>query len=350
VASVRFQRVAKRLQDIGGFGTVSPQIVKGILPTPKVGGAHLLRLEKGEEPIVYTKAFSADDILASEEAARAGGTGIDGRLDADDLAVRDMTDWVLGNQFETVTDLQKTNFFDVSRGGKMVATVVIDPGKGFGKESRAWRETMLQIARPGGQLADEHREKFFFGVMDGTEEDADTYLEAFGVLKQNLPQLIVFDFNTKDDEHYYFEGLGEHKDALPFIQGVADGTITAQYEGTYGMPDRIWRQMKQYAPFLSALDFLPRFTFTIVTALAVVAFLVKCMCFDDDDWLEGSPQPTSEAVLRQRREREMRKQLAATQAKGRVGEVEAELVKKATENAETPNPAAKKNTEEKKKD
>ncbi len=197
VASVRFQRVAKRLQDIGGFGTVSPQIVKGILPTPKVGGAHLLRLEKGEEPIVYTKAFSADDILASEEAARAGGTGIDGRLDADDLAVRDMTDWVLGNQFETVTDLQKTNFFDVSRGGKMVATVVIDPGKGFGKESRAWRETMLQIARPGGQLADEHREKFFFGVMDGTEEDADTYLEAFGVLKQNLPQLIVFDFNTK---------------------------------------------------------------------------------------------------------------------------------------------------------
>ena len=43
---------------------------------------------------------------------------------------------------------------------------------------------------------------------------------------------------VQDDEHYFFEGLGEHKDALPFIQGVADGTITAQYEGTYGMPDR----------------------------------------------------------------------------------------------------------------
>ena len=132
-----------------------------------------------------------------DEAARQGGTGIDGRLDADDLAVRDMTEWVLGNQFETVTDLNKNNFFDVSRGGKMVAAVVIDPGKGFGKESRAWRETMLQIARPGGPLADEHREKFFFGVMDGTEEDADTYLEAYGVLKQNLPQLIVFNFNAK---------------------------------------------------------------------------------------------------------------------------------------------------------
>lgn len=32
--------------------------------------------------------------------------------------------------------------------------------------------------------------------------------------------------------------MGEHKDALPFIRGVADGTITAQYEGTYGLPDR----------------------------------------------------------------------------------------------------------------
>ena len=56
---------------------------------------------------------------------------------------------------------------------------------------------MLQIARPGGPLTDEQREKFFFGVMDGTEEDADTYLEAYGVLKQNLPQLIVFNFNEK---------------------------------------------------------------------------------------------------------------------------------------------------------
>lgn len=41
------------------------------------------------------------------------------------------------------------------------------------------------------------------------------------------------------------------------------------------MVRRIWRQMKQYAPFLSALDFLPRFTFTITTAVAVVAFLVQ---------------------------------------------------------------------------
>jgi thiol-disulfide isomerase/thioredoxin len=199
VANKRFSRVARRLQDIGGFGTVAPQVVKGLLPTPEVGGAHLLRLEKDEEPIIYTKAFADDDALAAEAG---DANGIDGKLDADDLAVRDMTEWVLGHQFETVSELQKNNFFDVSRGGRMVACVVIDPGKGFGKERKAWKETLLQIARPGkpnapSPLTDEEREQFFFGVMDGTEEDADTYLEAYGVLKQNLPQLIVFNFNSK---------------------------------------------------------------------------------------------------------------------------------------------------------
>lgn len=124
---------------------------------------------------------------------------------------------------------------------------------------------------------------------------------------------------------------------------------------------RVWRQMKQYAPFLSALDFLPRFTFTVLGALALVGFLVKCMCFDDDDWLEGSPQPTSEAVLRRRKEREreaeMRKQLAATKAKGILSEAEASaVVREAAAKAakETKNPAAaaeaEKGTAEKKAD
>ena len=82
------------------------------------------------------------------------------------------------------------------------------------------------------------------------------------------------------------------------------------------------------------------------------------MCFDDDDWLEGSPQPTSEAVLKKRREREreaeMRKQLAATKAKGgeALSEADADLKapKKSVDNLETPNPAAEKGTDEKKKD
>ena len=345
VAGKRFQRVAKRLQDIGGFAIVAPQVAGPAgLPVPPVKGAHVLRLERGEEPQIYTKAFGNDKVFLDEVAGSGGN--IDGRLDAADLAVGHMTEWVLGHQFATVSDLKKDNFFDVSRGGRMVACAVIDPAKGFGKESRAWRETMLAIAKPGedAALTEEERDLFFFGVMDGTEEDADTYLEAYGVLKGNLPQLIVFNFNAKDDEYYYFEGLSEHEDALGFIKGVADGSITAQYEGTYGMPDRIWRQLKVYAPFIKALDFLPRFTFTVTFALALVAFLVKCMCFDDDDdWLNGPPQPASEVAARRRKEREaeaaLRKQLAATKAQGILSEAE----KKAGED----NPAAEEGGEKK---
>ena len=58
----------------------------------------MLRLEKGEEPMVYTRAFGGDAALAAEAAAGGGGPSLDGRMDADDLAVRDMTDWVLGHQ------------------------------------------------------------------------------------------------------------------------------------------------------------------------------------------------------------------------------------------------------------
>eukprot|EP01044_Picomonas_judraskeda_P042126 COSAG03_NODE_21531_length_303_cov_0.632353_1_plen_53_part_10 len=46
----------------------------------------MLRLEKGEEPMVYTRAFGGDAALAAEAAAGGGGPSLDGRMDADDLA------------------------------------------------------------------------------------------------------------------------------------------------------------------------------------------------------------------------------------------------------------------------
>ena len=339
----RFSRVARRLQDIGGFGQVSNAVAKSAgLPLPSEGlsvaegrPAHLLRLEKGEEPLVYTAAFdkqSFEEPAADEKPEGDADlvSALVGKGDADDRAVAGMTKWVLGRQFPLVSDLNKNNFFDVSRGGRMVAAVVIDPSIGLGKESRKWREAFLTtVARPGSEgLTEEEREQFFFGVMDGTEEDADTYLESFGVFKKDLPQLIVFSFLDKADEFFYNEGFGKPEEVVGFVRGVANGTYTAQYEGSYGMPDRIWRGLKVYMPFIGALDFLPRFTFTVLLGLALVAFLVKCMCFDDDDWLEGPPQPTSEtrrrnkereeAVMRRNAENRKRVRLATTSAQTRA--------------------------------
>ena len=63
--------------------------------------------------------------------------------------------------------------------------------------------------------------------------------------KLELPKFIVFDFISKSDEKYYYEGLGDAADLLPFLQGVANGTVYSQYEGNWGAPDRLWRKAKE---------------------------------------------------------------------------------------------------------
>lgn len=170
-----------------------------------------------------------------------------------------------------------------------MACVVVDAKKGYGAEVKKWQSALLPIARTGGAgLTQEQRAQFNFGVLDGSEEQADEYLAAFGIpmteeKKLELPKFIVFDFRKKSDESYYYEGLSQQEELLPFLQGVATGTILAQYQGNYGAPDRMWRKVKEPLPFLAQLDFLPRFTFTTIAAIVVVGYLIKCICLDDDE-------------------------------------------------------------------
>ena len=54
---------------------------------------------------------------------------------------------------------------------------------GYGSEVAKWKELLLPIARGEGAapLSPTERAKFFFGVLDGSEEQADEYLAAFGI-------------------------------------------------------------------------------------------------------------------------------------------------------------------------
>ena len=70
--------------------------------------------------------------------------------------------------------------------------------------------------------------------QDGTEEQADEYLATFGIPltdgKLELPKLIAFDFKSKSDEKYYYEALDSEEDLIPFLQGVANGSVQPQYQ------------------------------------------------------------------------------------------------------------------------
>ena len=121
-----------------------------------------------------------------------------------------------------MSELSKGNFFDVSRGGRLTACVVVDKKKGapfaartrskptkplfparspsfiwrvgahvrgmlscggylsiagYGSEVAKWKELLLPIARGEGAapLSPTERAKFFFGILDGSEEQADEY-------------------------------------------------------------------------------------------------------------------------------------------------------------------------------
>jgi thiol-disulfide isomerase/thioredoxin len=294
----RFARVGRRLADLNVFGQVS----KGVAKTLKYGSkpllegvewggstsSVLLRLEKEEPPRVCPGAPAPP-----VEVEAAGGSVAKGKMSAEEraeeAAVAHMVDWVLDMRFPTVSTLTKENFFEVSRGGKLMACVVVDAKKGYGAEVKKWQSALLPIARTGGAgLTQEQRVQFNFGVLDGSEEQADEYLAAFGIpmteeKQLELPKFIVFDFRKKSDESYYYEGLSQQEELLPFLQGVATGTVLAQYQGNYGAPERMWRKVKEPLPVLAQLDFLPRFTFTTIAAIVVVGYLIKCICLDDDE-------------------------------------------------------------------
>ena len=65
-----------------------------------------------------------------------------------------------------------------------------------------------------------------------------------------------------------------------FLDRVSQGSVRMEYEDWKGLPDRWWRTAVRWAPPLSVLGFLPRYSF-VTAAVAVVAYLLyKLFTFD----------------------------------------------------------------------
>ena len=88
-----------------------------------------------------------------------------------------------------------------------------------------------------------------------------------------------------------------------FLRRVSTGQVRSEYEGAWGLPDRMWyRRTVVWAPWLSALDFLPRYSLCLLFAAPLLWGLGRLL-FDDD-------YSTVEAEMRRRyaAEAELRKQ------------------------------------------
>lgn len=191
--------------------------------------------------------------------------------------------WVQDQKFPFVSDLSGRTFGGLSHGGRFLCAAIYKTQE----EKNHFFDGFLKLARSGlsaaeGSEAAAYR-RFYFGVMDGTEDKVDEFLKGFGVDTANgLPAVVVFDMNTRGSEKYYNEDVTTLEELPDFLAGILDGNVTGQIEGFWGMPDRTWRTMKSFMPFLSALDFLPQYSLVAPIPLFMLYLFFKVLCSDDD--------------------------------------------------------------------
>ena len=80
-----------------------------------------------------------------------------------------------------------------------------------------------------------------------------------------------------------------------FVARVLAGEVRTEYEDWRGLPDRWWRVMTKYAPFLSALDFLPRYLLTTVVIMLVLRVVWAILTYGALDVPPPSPPEKKKA-------------------------------------------------------
>ena len=85
---------------------------------------------------------------------------------------------------------------------------------------------------------------------------------------------------------FRFEAIRVSSSPTPIsalLLGIGDGTVSPRYQGMLGNLDKAWRWAKRVAPFLTALDFLPRFAFVAPFALLLLYGFLNMLCGDDEE-------------------------------------------------------------------
>lgn len=113
-----------------------------------------------------------------------------------------------------------------------------------------------------------------YGWIDGVEHSK--FVEQYGVTKDSLPRVIVFDAPQK---LHYKDVDVLTKGALPrYLQSIARGDVAPVPEGLAGYMQLAIAAVHRYAPWSYALG--------AVSALALLLLIVSCLrslCADDDD-------------------------------------------------------------------
>mmetsp|Transcript_54588 Transcript_54588/g.81039 ORF Transcript_54588/g.81039 Transcript_54588/m.81039 type:complete len:426 (-) Transcript_54588:470-1747(-) len=186
-----FAQVARKQQAYATFAVFAPDLVTD--EVVKIGAgkeAFIAKIEDGVDSVVYQGEISSPDLL----------------------------DFVKTNNRALVTALGSHNFRTVGTMGKSLAIGVVNP------EDTAKTAALMSEIKTLAK-SETFGSKFVFCWMDGKKWER--FLTQFNIGSDNLPELFVLDFHTK--EFWQDASIFEGKE---FLEGVLSGDIPPQKQAS----------------------------------------------------------------------------------------------------------------------
>lgn len=263
-----FQAVASRSHDVLTFLQGTPGVVADALKLPEtVTPPAVLRAEPGDDALPFPfNEFSVNN-----------DTGL--------------YDWVHENKYSTVINITRNNYYSVTTSGRLTIMAITDAAsrKDFAAEFRRIRRGQHTA------ITKAETEPFYFATMDAKLPGIGRFLDQFGLKLEDLPRVLALENKNR---RYWYTGTATPEGVAEFILGIRDGKVQTNFMGQFAFLDQSWQSLKNIFPFLSALDFLPRFSLVIASASLMVlgstyVFVSNaaiCCGDDEDDYVEDRPK------------------------------------------------------------
>jgi hypothetical protein len=262
-----------------------------------------------QTPIILLVTAKAD---TKEETNRFAGPW-DSTSDASSASGQSLRDWFIARKLPLISELDQSNFDDITGAGKKIVLAVVDAKnkgcKNGAEVGKAFVDSLYPLAR-----LDSFKEKFIFAWVDGPRFNK--YVSQFGVTvsdptsgpadTSSLPSIVVLE----PDQDYYYpppsksnglsHPIGNVEDVKNFLQAVIDGNIKTA--GT--IP---WYNPSRYIKLLEKqLDTMPTWQIVLVVVgffLSLLGSLYWCCMHGLDSALGLTLTPEEEAELAKEKER-----------------------------------------------
>jgi thioredoxin-like negative regulator of GroEL len=224
----------------------------------QVQGVHKFLRAKAKD-LKLNKRFSVDDDERPVVVCHMEG-GFDDKFTGPWLETG-LRAFVDAHKLPLVSDLDSTNFEDVTSTGQIVVFATSDPAASSTKQ---FMKALVAVARKYRQ--------FTFANVDGVKFAK--YVGQFGVQQNQLPT--VFALNYTGDQYYLADVPSSSESQIEaFVHGILTGNIPARETSSWYSP---WRYYKYFEKWLGTFS-EGQLAFATITAMLLFAVIIFAGCY-----------------------------------------------------------------------